>query len=130
MERRLTAKAQKPVTPAQRAAKKKLLAITLQRARAIKIEGEDLLDDPDLADELDAQSLAILPAEVVFNVAFAKRKPEQIEVLCDWQLVTADLAKQLDLMFTEREDFGMNIMVKAHGVSLVVREADVEEVIA
>lgn len=73
---------------------------------------------------LDVQSQQVLPAEVVFSVSFARRLPGQVEPLCDWMLVTADLAGQLDLLFTERDDFGMSITVKEHGVSLVVGEAE------
>lgn len=74
--------------------------------------------------QLHVETLQVLPAEVVFNVAFARRLPGQVEPLCDWMIVTADLAGQLDLLFKSRDDFGMNITVKEHGVSLVVGEAE------
>ena len=53
--KRLTAKSQRAVTPAQRTAKKKLLRMALHRARckAMEIEGEELLHDPELADKPD-----------------------------------------------------------------------------
>jgi hypothetical protein len=53
--KRLTAKPQKPVTPVQRAAKKRLLQMALHRARckAVTIEGEELLHDPELTDKPD-----------------------------------------------------------------------------
>jgi hypothetical protein len=73
----------------------------------------------------NAGRLEVEPAEVVFWASFAKRKPEQIEALCDWIYITSFLARQLDLFFTERESFGVDVTVKAHGASLVVREADV-----
>lgn len=59
MERRLTAKSHKPISRKQWKAKKKLRAITLQRARgkALVIEGEELLDDPELEDELDGSDI-------------------------------------------------------------------------
>jgi hypothetical protein len=73
----------------------------------------------------NAGRLEVEPAEVVFWASFAKRKPDQIEALCDWIYITSFLARQLDLFFTERESFGVDVTVKAHGASLVVREADV-----
>jgi hypothetical protein len=51
-------KPQKPVTRSQREIKKQLdLAIRRARAKAVMIEDEDLLNDPDLMDDLDASEI-------------------------------------------------------------------------
>lgn len=74
--------------------------------------------------QLHPETLQPLPAEVVFSIRFVKCSLAGIEPLCQWLYIVADVAKQLDILYTERADFARIITVEQQGVALAVVEAE------